>query len=402
MRGTFFKGSVLLAANNAWCPFHHAHSKSFFYSNRHERQLSLAIPISKNTKVLGVYERCKMTMQLSAMLSTWAPKRDSEDWILGTVFKTEGSSYRKPGAMSLISSGGDQLGLLSGGCLEADIRLNARKVMASGIPVCIRYDGDDEDDLSYRLGIGCGGVVYVLLELINAENNYQGLLEVQAALKARQSGQLRQHIPQVGERSLPTTFTVDSVLTRKRVKSVLTEMEGETWLNSHITPAPHLLVAGGGIDAQPVVILANQLGWETTVWDPRPANARDEFFHMADHRLRCSAEELANHVKTLSINAAMLMTHSVPMDAQSLKALSGKDLDYVGLLGPTHRREEVFEEAGIADADFKPAVDGPAGFDIGGELPESIALSVIAKCHDAIFGSGSRSDVTTQSAKDND
>ena len=343
-----------------------------------------------------------MTMQLSAMLSTWAPKRDSEDWVLGTVFKTEGSSYRKPGAMSLISSGGDQLGLLSGGCLEADIRLNARKVMASGIPVCIRYDGDDEDDLSYRLGIGCGGVVYVLLELINAENNYQGLLEIQAALNARQSGQLHQHIPQAGERSLPSTFAVDSVLTRKRAKSILLETEGETWLNSQITPAPHLLVAGGGIDAQPVVILANQLGWETTVWDPRPANARDEFFHMADHRLRGSAEELADQVQALSINAAMVMTHSVPMDAQSLRALSGKDLDYVGLLGPTHRREEVFEEASLIDADFKPTVDGPAGFDIGGELPESIALSVIAKCHDAIFGSGSRSGGVSQPAKDND
>ncbi|MCH1603124.1 MAG: XdhC family protein, partial [Luminiphilus sp.] len=73
-----------------------------------------------------------MTMQLAAMLSRWAPQRDAEEWILGTVYKTEGSSYRKPGAMSLISSGGDQLGLLSGGCLEADIRLNARKVMASG------------------------------------------------------------------------------------------------------------------------------------------------------------------------------------------------------------------------------------------------------------------------------
>ncbi len=343
-----------------------------------------------------------MTMQLSAMLSTWAPKRDSEDWVLGTVYQTEGSSYRKPGAMSLISSGGDQLGLLSGGCLEADIRLNARKVMASGIPVCIRYDGDDEDDLSYRLGIGCGGVVYVLLELINAENHYQGLLEIQAALKARKSGQLRQHIPQAGERSLPSTFAVDSVLTRKRTKSVLHEADGENWLNSHITPAPHLLVAGGGIDAQPVVILANQLGWETTVWDPRPANARDEFFHMADHRLRCSVEELANHVQGLSINAAMVMTHSVPMDAESLKALSGKGLDYVGLLGPTHRREEVFEEAGLIDADFKPAIDGPAGFDIGGELPESIALSVIAKCHDAIFGSDSRSGDKNPSAKDND
>lgn len=334
-----------------------------------------------------------MTMQLSAMLSSWVLKRDNEDWVLGTVFKTEGSSYRKPGAMSLISSGGEQLGLLSGGCLEADIRLNARKVMASGIPVCIRYDGDDEDDLSYRLGIGCGGVVYVLLQLVNAENNYQGLLEIQANLTQRQSGRLRQHIPHPGMKSLPSEFAADAVLTRKRAKSVLQETQGETWLSSHITPAPHLLVAGGGIDAQPVVMLAKQLGWETTVWDPRPANARDEFFYMADYRLRCAVEELSGWTTDNAINAAMVMTHSVPMDAEALRALQGLNLDYVGLLGPQHRRQEVFEEAGIDDADFTPSVDGPAGFDIGGELPESIALSVLAKCHAAIFGSASVTDL---------
>ena len=329
-----------------------------------------------------------MTMQLAAMLSRWAPQRDAEEWILGTVYKTEGSSYRKPGAMSLISSGGDQLGLLSGGCLEADIRLNARKVMASGIPVCIRYDGDDEDDLSYRLGIGCGGVVHVLLEPIN-DNNYQGLLEIHNSLLNRRSGYFKQHIPAAGERSLSSEYVAESPLTRKREKSRLDESNGKTWLTSHITPAPHLLVAGGGIDAQPVVALANQLGWETTVWDPRPANARDEFFHMADHRLRCPVEELSQWVKDNAVNAAMLMTHSVPMDAQSLSAVAGCGLDYVGLLGPTHRREEVFVEAGLNDDEYQPRVDGPAGFDIGGELPESIALSVIAKCHDAIFGPAS-------------
>ena len=330
-----------------------------------------------------------MTMQLAAMLSRWAPQRDAEEWILGTVYKTEGSSYRKPGAISLISSGGEQLGLLSGGCLEADIRLNARKVMASGVPVCIRYDGDDEDDLSYRLGIGCGGVVHVLLEPIKTENNYQGLLEIHNSLLNRRSGYFKQHIPAAGERSLSSEYVAKSPLTRKREKSRLDESNGKTWLTSHITPAPHLLVAGGGIDAQPVVALANQLGWETTVWDPRPANARDEFFHMADHRLRCPVEELSQWVTDNAVNAAMLMTHSVPMDAQSLSAVAGCGLDYVGLLGPTHRREEVFVEAGLNDDEYLPRVDGPAGFDIGGELPESIALSVIAKCHDAIFGPAS-------------
>ena len=61
--------------------------------------------------------------------------------------------------MSLIGSEGAQLGLLSGGCLEADVRLNARKVMSGGKALSLRYDGDDEDDLSYHLGIGCGGIV---------------------------------------------------------------------------------------------------------------------------------------------------------------------------------------------------------------------------------------------------
>jgi xanthine dehydrogenase accessory factor len=261
--------------------------------------------------------------------------------------------------------------------------------MASGIPVCIRYDGDDEDDLSYRLGIGCGGVVHVLLEPINTENNYQGLLEIHNSLLNRRSGYFKQHIPAAGERSLSSEYVAESPLTRKREKSRLDESNGKTWLTSHITPAPHLLVAGGGIDAQPVVALANQLGWETTVWDPRPANARDEFFHMADHRLRCPVEELSQWVKDNAVNAAMLMTHSVPMDAQSLSAVADCGLDYVGLLGPTQRREEVFLEADLNDDEYQPRVDGPAGFDIGGELPESIALSVIAKCHDAIFGPAS-------------
>lgn len=96
--------------------------------------------------------------------------------------------------------------------------MNARKVMASGMPICIRYDGDDEDDLSYRLGIGCGGVVHVLLEPVNAENHYQGLLEIQNALLNRHSGYFKQHIPASGEVSLASKYVVESVLTRKREK----------------------------------------------------------------------------------------------------------------------------------------------------------------------------------------
>ena len=107
---------------------------------------------------------------------------------------------------------------------------------------------------------------------------------------------------------------------------------------------------------------------------------------MADARLRCHADELGPWISEQSVNAAMIMTHSVPMDAQSLQAIHSRQLDYVGLLGPPHRRQDVLSEAGLVDTAFAPFIDGPAGFDIGGELPESIALAVIAQCHSAIFG----------------
>ncbi|MDA9915760.1 XdhC family protein, partial [Luminiphilus sp.] len=183
-------------------------------------------------------------MQLANMLTQWRVNRDSHEWVLGTVYKTEGSSYRKPGAMSLIGSGGQQLGLLSGGCLEADIRLNARKVMATGVPSSIRYDGDDEDDLAFRLGIGCGGVVYVLLEPVSRENNYQGLSDIHDALTKRQSGLFKQHIPKAGQSSRSAEFILNSALVRHRARSRLEQVEDETWLVSSVTPTPHLLVAG--------------------------------------------------------------------------------------------------------------------------------------------------------------
>ena len=326
-----------------------------------------------------------MSMQLLRMLEEWLPARDQGDWVLGTVFKTEGSSYRKAGAMSLIGSEGAQLGLLSGGCLEADVRLNARKVMSSGKALSLRYDGDDEDDLSYHLGIGCGGIVHILLEPIHAGNNYQQLAELHSALQNRQSGRLHKHIAQTNEVPEHSKFSPDPNLSRKPAAAQLKDSDNVTWLDIPIAPPPHLLIGGGGIDAQPVVKLAKLLGWEVTVWDPRPANARDEFFQDADFRLRCSASELSSWVNDYAINAAMVMTHNLAMDSDCINAINRQGLDYIGLLGPTHRKEEVLQLAGLGEHEVSPLINGPAGFDIGGDLPESIALSMLSKCHETLF-----------------
>src|SRR6202049_2448501 len=84
--------------------------------------------------------------------------------VLATVVATAGSTYRKPGARMLIMADGSYLGLLSGGCLQADLKLHAQEVLASGVPRAIEYDMRGPDDILFGIGAGCEGAMRVLLE----------------------------------------------------------------------------------------------------------------------------------------------------------------------------------------------------------------------------------------------
>jgi len=53
------------------------------------------------------------------------------------------------------------------------------------------------------------------------------------------------------------------------------------------------------------------------------------------------------------------------------------DLPYLAVLGPRKRRQELLDSL---DTDA-PDLRGPAGLDIGAELPEAIALSIMAEIH---------------------
>src|SRR5580704_18417773 len=84
--------------------------------------------------------------------------------VLATVVSTAGSTYRKPGARMFIMADGSYLGLLSGGCLEADLKLHAQQVLNSGVPRAIEYDMRGPDDILFGIGAGCEGAMRVLLE----------------------------------------------------------------------------------------------------------------------------------------------------------------------------------------------------------------------------------------------
>src|SRR5438876_10914976 len=83
---------------------------------------------------------------------------------LATVVRVEGSAYRRPGARMLVTEDGRTTGVISGGCLEGDVRERAARVMRTGQPMLVTYDTTTDEDVVWGLGLGCNGVVDVLVE----------------------------------------------------------------------------------------------------------------------------------------------------------------------------------------------------------------------------------------------
>jgi len=320
-----------------------------------------------------------MASQLFHLLEKWQENKDNYQWVLGVVYKTEGSSYRKTGAMMLFNSLGQQFGMLSGGCIEGDILIHAKACMSSNTPKLLTYDGSDEDDLSFQLGIGCGGKVHILLQAINQENDYLSLLAVYQALINRKSGTYFQQISATSSQAYFTEQTDVSQITQS-LKPKIIERYKQQWLSTPIKPVPHLLVVGGGLDARPIVEFASTLGWAVSLWDPRPANARKVYFPSADTILKGSVESVGEYAQTNLVDAVILMSHSVSLDAACLAVLQKETINYMALLGPLHRKEQVLEMAKLDGTALTVPLAGPAGLDLGDEFPESIALSIISEC----------------------
>ncbi|WP_250458465.1 XdhC family protein [Microbulbifer litoralis] len=330
-----------------------------------------------------------MANQLHALLDLWYEQRSARNWVLGTVYRTIGPCYRKAGAIMLFDDLGRHYGLLSGGCLEADIQRHAHRVMSSGQAKTLCYDGSDEDDFAFQLGIGCGGTVHILLQPLNAENGFLQLERLRVQLQQRQPCYYLQKIPADGESE---TEIIPAETTTGRAQ--LIERADGQWLQTAVTPVPHILLMGAGADAQPMAQLFRTQGWQVSLCDPRPANGRAAYFPDCS-AYRCHPDELPTQLDLARVDAAVVMNHNLELDAASLRVLHPQPLKYLGLLGPVSRRNRVLEQAGLTleqlNSRLATPLRAPIGLNLGGEVPESIALATCAELHAVLHGADAAS-----------
>lgn len=324
------------------------------------------------------------------LLSTWLPLKDAANWVLGAVIHTRGSVYRKTGALMLLSDAGHQLGLLSGGCIESDLLLQARKVVALGKSRRVVYDAADDSNIAWRLGIGCGGAAEILLHPCNASNNFLQLPAVLSCLQQQQACHFELQIENAHANFTPCARAISQRQHGSlQPDSLMSNSGGDTQiLATLINPLPHLLILGSGVDVIPLCHLALVLGWRVTLADQRLNAGKRANFPAGITALNLSAAELENDLLQ-QIDGVVIAHHNMSLDAAAIAALQARELmnPYIGLLGPAKRKAEVLAVAGLTEAQLRYSIAGPMGLALGGDLPESIALSVLAECHAHIFGS---------------
>lgn len=346
-----------------------------------------------------------MHLGLSKLLEFYNVHQADEALVLGTVIATEGSTYRKPGAMMLIAPDNSYCGLISGGCLEADLAAQAKDVFADGTTRAVCYDMSHGDDFAFGLGLGCDGVIHLMLQRLEKTAGFGFLQTLEGAWKTKSSGLLSlvtsSHDPAYPKGKFALycdngISTGDPVLLENLLSSRGVQVSGghdmsrRYWqdvietsqgvvklLLIPIMPPPAIVVCGAGHDAVPVARLAAEMGWNCTIVDHRPGFARADRFPPSCEVRLMQAAELSKQLALDKLDAAVLMTHHLGHDRDYLSQVVKAGVPYIGLLGPRARRDRLLGEIGAPGVH----VYGPAGLDIGAEMPESIALSIVAEIH---------------------
>lgn len=342
-----------------------------------------------------------------------------EPYLVATVVRVRGSSYRRPGARLVATASGERTaGSISGGCLEGALLRTAWWRTERG-PTVVEFDSSDPDSADAVLG--CGGVIEVLVERVDpravasdavasravesvaspavaavasradaspgdalayaarivAAERRGAIATVFATTRAGEPIGQRWFVDAAdGEAAMPAELADAAARAMASGRASIEHVGSRTILVEPVVPPLALFVFGAGLDAVPIVEQARALGWRAHVWSAAPRFEHAARFAAAtsisyDLAATCAAIDRADRA------AAIVMSHDLRRDAEALAAVLATRAAYIGALGPRHRTESLLAADPAALAD--PRLHAPVGLDLGAETPAEIALAAVAE-----------------------
>jgi xanthine dehydrogenase accessory factor len=281
---------------------------------------------------------------------------------VATVVSTIRSAPRQPGAKMVIPESGRFFGSVSGGCVEADVVERAQKIFAGETANLVHYGVPDSD--AWEVGLSCGGEIDVWLEPADPAL----WSEVRALLDEDAYGML---------------YTDTATGEKRLERGVLgaTGLRDDGVFAEFVEGPLRVVIFGAAEAAEHLCAYGKQLGWRTTVVDPRGALATEERIPSADKLVRAWPEELADLDLIDERTVVVTLSHEERLDIPAIGAALQRNARYIGAIGAkrTHeRRRARLLEQGFSDDEIG-RIHGPAGLDLGGRAPAQVALAIAAE-----------------------
>lgn len=316
------------------------------------------------------------------------------DVVYCCLIETRGSTPQKAGAAMLVFPDGSQRGTLGGGCVEAEVKQRALRVLnAGGRAEVLTFQLDD--NYGWDDGLICGGRMSILADPLGdaAADYYRRLRD----LVASGTGCTEAVVLTDGSRylfdaggnlvqQLALNGVPDSVrsglvpLSRRPTPSV---QHGVAFLP--VLPRVTLLIVGGGHVGQAVAKLAAEVDFDIWVVDDRELYANPQRFPAAKrHLVGDIGTTLKELIKSGEIGPsvyALIVTRGHNHDEEALYHLAPTSAGYVGMIGSKRKIRLIYEDLltrGLSEETLAK-VHAPLGFDIGSQTVMEIAVSIVAE-----------------------
>ena len=283
--------------------------------------------------------------------------------VLCVVVETIGSAPQVPGAMMLCTQAGHTVGTVGGGgCLEAEVRKQARGLLLGGGAVKCRLRLDH--DLSVKDGMICGGAMTAITVSIPTER----AAECQEIRRRVECGEEALLVLEVPEKTLP--------------EGAKSSPPSSTELYAiHLEPNPEVIVAGAGHVGVEVAWLAHRSGFAVTVLDNRADFLVPSRFPVGVRTIADEIPETLEKLKPGPSAYVIIATRGHKDDLEAIASVVLRPLRYLGMLGSKRKILTLFKELrrhGASEEDLA-RICTPIGLDIGALTPPEIALSIVSQ-----------------------
>lgn len=279
---------------------------------------------------------------------------------LAMLTATQGGAVRAPGALMAITDTGKSCGYLSGGCIDADVRLQACTAIKSRTVKYLRYG---EGSPFFDITLPCSGALDLVIIPAPEREKIQQVID---ALTSRRAAHL----------------------------SFSSETEG---FIAHYRPKLCLRIAGRSQDAVTLAHISQAAGFETSLWSQdEECLARVKELPAIQIVKLISPSSLAN-LKDDAETAFVLMMHDAEWEIPLLKqALSGPAF-YVGAVGSSSahaKRISGLAATGVVAASLA-RIKGPIGLVPSVRDASMLAISTLAEIIKMFQAAGARQKVYT-------